>query len=110
MQSGINMTEPLIATKRELTASVLSNMQAGLSVYDAIINAAINIEESQVTEKRARLRMLGLKFLLCVNCVNLVTCSNIGEVTQCMPSDQKEDVRVVGNILQIAASLSWLLL
>lgn len=81
MQNGMNLTETQISAKRKLTVSILSNMQAGLSVYDAIINAAANINEESVSDEGALLKTIGLKFLLCVNCVNLITCSNIGEIT-----------------------------
>lgn len=80
VQNGINLSEAQIAVKRKLTADILSNMQAGLSVYDAVINAAAGVDED-TRDEEACLRVLGLKFLLCVNCVNLVTCSNVGEVT-----------------------------
>lgn len=86
VQNGINLSEPQIAAKRKLTRDILSNMQAGLSVYDAIINAAADTDEDAHDEDTC-LRILGLKFLLCTNCVNLVTCSNVSEVTQCMPND-----------------------
>lgn len=55
MQNGMNLTESQIAVKRKLTINVLSNVQAGLSVYDAIINAAASINEEKACEGDARL-------------------------------------------------------